>query len=291
MITFSELGNYGRLGNQLFQYAALKASALRNGYTCKVPDFNTKQWHGQKCLLTYFNIKSDTLTKNELLEIKQNIFENPSSYGSYSAILEDLSDYTNINGFFQNMKYFEKFKEEISEELTPKIQILTKEKQKLEKIKSNLKTIVSLHIRRGDNIDGTNPEYLNQYGEGPFDRKCVVGRYITDSIDYFGTNGDVKFLVFTGGSRSGDDRTEIEWARKYFSDNKFIINDTNDALMDFMRISLCEHNIISPASSYSWWAAFINKNPNKLVICPKDYYIDGITKVKDGFYPIEWKQF
>ena len=75
MITFSELGNYGRLGNQLFQYAALKASALRNGYTCKVPDFNTKQWHGQKCLLTYFNIKSDTLTKNELLEIKQNIFE------------------------------------------------------------------------------------------------------------------------------------------------------------------------------------------------------------------------
>jgi len=48
MITFLELGSFGRLGNQLFQYAALKSLGLENGYEAKIPNPSLKEWHGQK---------------------------------------------------------------------------------------------------------------------------------------------------------------------------------------------------------------------------------------------------
>ena len=56
MITFLELGRYGRLGNQLFQYAMLKSVSLARGYEIKVPNLDEQEWHGQKCLLNMFNI-------------------------------------------------------------------------------------------------------------------------------------------------------------------------------------------------------------------------------------------
>ena len=44
MITFAQLGKYGRLGNQLFQYAALKSLGIKNGY--EVPE-ETKEYHSK----------------------------------------------------------------------------------------------------------------------------------------------------------------------------------------------------------------------------------------------------
>lgn len=48
MITFLQLGSLGRLGNQLFQYAALKSLSLSKGYEIKLPDVDNASWHGQK---------------------------------------------------------------------------------------------------------------------------------------------------------------------------------------------------------------------------------------------------
>ncbi len=56
MITFTQLGKYGRLGNQLFQYAALRGIALEKNLEAKIPDFNNSHWHGQKCVLDNFNL-------------------------------------------------------------------------------------------------------------------------------------------------------------------------------------------------------------------------------------------
>ncbi len=58
MITFYELGQLGRLGNQLFQYAALKSLGLEKGYEVMIPNPSTRTWHGQECRLNNFNIKS-----------------------------------------------------------------------------------------------------------------------------------------------------------------------------------------------------------------------------------------
>ena len=70
MITFHKLGQMGRLGNQLFQYAALKSLALKNNYDIKIPNPNHVSWHGQQCLLNEFNIECGYLYDSDLSKIK-----------------------------------------------------------------------------------------------------------------------------------------------------------------------------------------------------------------------------
>ena len=52
-------------------------------------------------------------------------------------------------------------------------------------------------------------------------------------------------------------------------------------------MSICKHNIIAN-SSFSWWAAWLNANPNKLVIAPDKWYKGDNGKYPDGFLPKEW---
>lgn len=290
MLTFTELGSYGRFGNQLFQYAALKATAMKHNYVCKVPNFYNKTFHGQSCQLTYLNIEADVLTEKDLASIKANIVEPPNSTPGqfYPNLLSKVEPNSNLFGFFQNTKYFCDFEQQIKKELTPKIEILQREERRFKKETNNSK-LVSLHIRTGDMIDGSNPIYKPYYGNGPFDSSCAVGEYITKALDMFPV--DYKIVVFVGGSRTGDDKSDILWAKKHFSDGKFIVSDTNNPLMDFMRIMLCEHNIISFASTFSWWAAYLNPNSSKLVVCPKNYLLETKYEgTQEGFYPTNWKQ-
>jgi len=50
-------------------------------------------------------------------------------------------------------------------------------------------------------------------------------------------------------------------------------------------IKECDHNIMSHSSSFGWWAAYLNSNPNKKVIAPKDYSMEPDSWNREGFYP------
>lgn len=287
MITFTNLGQYGRLGNQLYQYAALKATALKHGYVCKIPNPMTKTWHGQNCQLGLFNLETEYLTPEDYTQIQHKISESGNLAGLYTPILEKIEDNTDISGFYQNIRYFSEFSDQIKKELTPKKKIQEIEKRFINKIKEVGKPLVSLHIRTGDMNDGTNPIYQKHYSDNPFDKNSTVGKYVTRAIDHF---SDVIFLVFVGGSRTADDRADIAWAKNWFKDSKFIVSETNNPISDFTRMSLCDHNIISFCSSFSWWAAYINQNSGKTVVCPKNYHLDGLEHKRIDFFPQEWKQ-
>ena len=75
MITFYELGQLGRLGNQLFQYAALRSLGIERGYEVKIPNPQTRTWHGQQCLLSQFNIEAGYFSDNELRTISHSYTE------------------------------------------------------------------------------------------------------------------------------------------------------------------------------------------------------------------------
>ena len=84
MITFSRLGEFGRLGNQLFQYAMLYVLGKEKEYEIKIPDFQNKYHHGQKCLLDNFNITAEKLTVTDVIEYMY--IEQSSDYFKYHIL-------------------------------------------------------------------------------------------------------------------------------------------------------------------------------------------------------------
>jgi|TARA_R110002126_G_scaffold68293_1_gene172879 hypothetical protein len=293
MITFHRLGENGRLGNQLFQYAALRALSLENNYEIKIPNPTQRDWHGQSCLLENFNIGCDFLTASDL-ENLQFLYNEPD-HMKYDENFFKIPDNSSINGFFQSTFYFGNFANQIKKELTPKEHITEQASERLSQIKSDYSgyEIVSLHLRRGDNTDWSNPnpKLSTMYGtNGELQNNSFYGRYLTAAKDNF-KNRKVKFLVFTGGARSqnNENSNDIEWCQKNLEGEEYIIADKNTAMNDFSTIMNCDHNIISHISSFGWWAAYLNKNNNKEVIAPLHYHPDLENYTyREGFYPESW---
>lgn len=286
-LTFKNLGEHGRLGNQLYQYAALKGIAKKKGLEPKIPDLSGKNWHGQRCLLNEFRISCAPLTPTDT-PVRR--IEEPYPVGYYHKSFEDtIPDGVDIVGFFQNTQYFSNIEDEIKQELLPKQQYLDDAKAYIESIREG-REVVSVHVRRGDMTDGTNPNN-GLFGEDPIDQRYTWGAYfdrVTDRLFQDKKPEDYLFLVFVGGSRSGDDTTDIEWAKRHFDYDGFHVSDSNDPMVDFSRMLCCDTNIVSQVSSFGWWTAYLNPNPDKKVFAPFDYHLDNTTQHRSGFYPESW---
>lgn len=277
MISFPSIGRYGRLGNQLFQYAAGRSLALHHNTELFINDPESSEWHGQKCLLNNFNINVtheqplffSTWSEPDPFNVEQDFFSLP----------DDIC----INGFFQSTFYFERFHKIIKKELTPK-KLYNKSIDALRS--SSNKPIVSIHVRRGDNIDGTDSsqvELRNIYSTGGSYEK-----YINKAMNMF---RDVNFMVFSGGKRGDNNNSEdIDWCKSFFKGDNFFFSENNSVLEDLSGIILCDHNIISHVSSFGWWGAYLNMNSNKTVIAPKNYHPDIPDYThRYKFYSEDWK--
>ena len=295
MITFYELGKYGRLGNQLFQYAALKALALKNNYDVKIPDFSDSVWHGQECLLKNFNLECETFTNEDLRLLNQTCEEQNSDV--YDPNFFKIPDNTNIRGFFQSVHYFSEFEDQIKKELTPKKQFVDKAKAFLEPHRENGKyELVSIHVRRGDmvtHMHEMSPDLVFSR-QDIFDNNTIFGNYLTKAVKLF-DNKDVKYVIFAGGKRDGDDSEDISFVKDAFEGDQFIISDSNDPMFDFTAIMHCDHNITCHQSTFGWWAAHLNPNKNKIVTSPRNYYFifdrernEKRTSPENGHFPPDW---
>jgi len=196
MITFSKLGQYGRLGNQLFQYAILLSVGNKNNYEIKIPNIENKIHHNQRCLLNNFNITAKTLNYNDI--IKYNYNEKKLDFDSS---VFDIPDNCDINGYFGHYDYLREYENEIIKELTPKKEIIEYNKKRILKIKEKYSDyiIVSLHIRRGDIIK--NMDYNESYFT-----------YLLKAKEKF-KNKKCKFLVFTGGSHDNNTDSDYKWCK------------------------------------------------------------------------------
>lgn len=290
MISFVELGRMGRLGNQLFQYAALKSLGLSKGYEVKIPDLLNCEWHGQRCLLEKFSLECDYLNRADVETIRHIYYE--PDINRYDMNILNLPDNTNLSGFFQSTKYFEAHKDQIKREFTLKDDIENESKERLAQIKKDNKCeIVSLHLRRGDLTDGTTNESANYLGcQNNFDENSIFGRYLGLAKKVF-ENKKVKFLVFSGGSRSDNNNTsDIDWCKSKFNGDEYIFSEGNGVLQDFSLIKNCDHNITSHSTTFGWWAAYLNEHENKIVCAPEYYFLDDRKLVREAFYPQDWRK-
>ena len=290
MVTFTELGRLGRLGNQLFQYAALRSLGLSKGYEVKIPNPSDCEWHGQRCLLGNFSLECDYLNRADVESIRH-LYREPD-INRYDKNILSLPDNTNLSGFFQSTKYFESHKDQIKREFTLKGDVENEARERLAQIKKDNKCeVVSLHLRRGDLTDGTTNEPINYLGyQDSFDEGSIFGRYLRLAKEAF-QHKKVKFLVFSGGSRQGNDNiSDIEWCKKAFKGEEYLFSEGNNALQDFSMIKNCDHNITSHSTTFGWWAAYLNENKDKIVCAPKYYFLDDRGLVREAFYPQDWRK-
>jgi hypothetical protein len=284
MIYFPKLGNTGRLGNQLFQYAALRGLCLKNGYKTKLPNLSRQSWHGQKSLLGEFNISGDVYNDEPI----SNKYSEPS-WKSPDKNFYNVRDNSIIEGFFQSIFYFEDYQDIIKKELTPKIEYVERNKEYIKGLKNDYPDheIVSVHLRRGDNLQNLNTRN-NEIYQSVYKKNGLYFDYFNKAKEVF-KDKKVKYLIFTGGSRGNEDNSaDMAWCKTNFSSDEFIYSEDQKQIDDFARIMLCDHNIISHISSFGWWAAYVNPNPNKIVVAPKFYHPDEPTLIRDKFYPEEY---
>jgi len=282
MVTFHKLGENGRLGNQLFQYAALKGLAIKNGYDVKIPNPQTMSWHGQVCLLDKFNIQCDYLTQ-ENVNTLQYLYGEPN-WKTYDENFFNTPDNTTIDGYYQSLFYFEHISEQIKKELTPKKEYVDAAITEINFLKEHLQCeIVSVHVRRGDNMTNGQTGLIQAFEPGG-----VYETYFNEAKKVF-EGKNVKFLVFTGGQRFNEDnKVDVDWCRSFFKGDEFLFSEGNQQIDDFSLIMNCDHNILSHASSFGWWASYINPNPNKIVVAPKYYHPDEPSLIREKFYPKEY---
>tara|TARA_R110002074_G_scaffold127231_4_gene266098 strand:+ start:4487 stop:5371 length:885 start_codon:yes stop_codon:yes gene_type:complete len=292
MVTFTELGRMGRLGNQLFQYAALRSISLEKGCKIKIPDPQTMEWQNQKCYLGNFNLNCEYLEPQDYSSIQYR-FQEPHHAQFYPEVF-GAPDNIDFMGYFQNYGYFSKHEHIIRQEFTLADPIKKEASAYLSKVRNfgdANADIVSVHIRRGDNVDGTNPEYANFYGDGDIlCKESAFGKYFYSALETFNNKG-VKFLVFSGGSRKGDahNQSDIEWCKQNFKGDNVYYCEGNKDIVDFEIMRQCDHNITCHMTSFGWWAAFLNDNPDKVVVAPRSYSIPDDGRASIGFYPPAWK--
>jgi len=285
---------FGGLGNQLFEYAFGRALSLKKNtpllldYYDQISridlngekltkitnafDLPVKLYAGKKRkeLIRRYNLDYiDRLIKWTYLKTKCVIGED-----NYEHLQKKIKKYQNIYfvGYWQGEHYFDEFKDVIKNDF----------KFKIERQISNLEIYgeitesdsVSLHVRGGED-----------YTNNSFYRKLNV-KYYLDAVKIISkTNSKLKTFVFT------DNIDNVH--RNYKELLKFskIVNVQTafrSDIVDLLLMSKCKHNIIAN-STFSWWGAWLNNNPNKIVVTPKKWFNDESLKYyNEKMLPATW---
>lgn len=272
----------GGLGNQMFQYAFGRARSLALGVPLKldVADFRNTQMHQGFELARVFAGKFETAAVADVQEllgwrrywvcrrILSRRFAGPlrgahlvvEPHFAYWSGSETTTDNSYLLGYWQSEKYFSRFEKTIRADFTFSAPLLGKNLDLAARIADT--NAVSLHVRRGDYV--SNPKTRAQHG------LCSLDYYRTavDAIARRVTTAE--FFVFSD---------DIAWAAANLvlpGTCHFVSHNTGqDSYVDMHLMSLCRHHIIAN-SSFSWWGAWLNPGPEKIVIAPKRWFATGV---------------
>lgn len=279
----------GGLGNQMFQYAFGRAKSIEK----KAPLLLDLSWFSdhsekdtsRKYMLDKYNIKAeiaDAFTLEEfntkikkiyrkvirrLLYKKDYVFH-PNKLKSGSAYHE---------GNFPNEKYFKHHKEVIQTDLSLKNPLSPATNEVADQIKKNRTNrieSISVHIRRGDYIQ--NKYAADSHG-------TLDGHYYNEAHNLLTQKiGQEKLAYFVFSD-------DIEWAKENILIDMNTTYVSNPEIPDYEELhlmSLCDHHIIAN-STFSWWGAWLNPNPDKIVIAPKKWLADSSFDTRD-VCPQDW---
>jgi hypothetical protein len=280
----------GGLGNQLFQYSlylALKQKYPSEVVKIDISLFNDYKLHSGFDLTNIFNIYAEIATKKEIRKYSRTIDNYKLSRiirhllpPKRTEFIEKLEYVVNDEVFITNKVYFEGYWQ--NENYFKKIESIVKSQFSVVfdiNDKVNISVIddiinsqsVSVHIRRGDYL---NHHFYKGICELDYYERAIklVNEKISNPV----------FFIFSN---------DFEWVKSklpaILDGNKYVLIDWNygeNSYKDMILMSLCKYNVIAN-STFSWWAAWLNSNLNKMVICP-----DRWTNIPNSeeIIPKEW---
>ena len=291
----------GGLGNQMFQYAAGRALAIRLHTSLKLDLSYLKEGilgenvDYRKYGLNKFCIIADIISENELTrfinksmvfsKLKISWFNRKTGYKfpfskifsqnghGYNPLFCKLSKNTYLTGYWQNIRFFEGAEQILKQDFKFKflpVQSILELLDRVERCES-----VAVHIRRGD--------FKNLPVLGTIEEK-----YYYEAINYIAGKLKEPVLFFFSD--------EMEWVKDKFksfapsiSKNYVEINSSAGSESDDLRLmSNCKHNIIGN-STFGWWGAWLNNNPDKIIIAPEKLFADpAIDNQLQGMIPESW---
>ena len=264
MIGLNYLGKMGQLGNQMFQYAALKGIANNRGLEYTVPNHKEvlEDGLGNKLRIELYDA-FDINPKNQgLLPINEYVQE--ANFHFDKDLYNECPDNCSIVGYFQSEKYFNNIREEIVRDFTVK-------KQYRDDCKLILRAFdhpIALHIRRGDFLINS----LNHHN--------LSMRYYKNALECF--DEDRQVIIFS-------DDPDWCYKQELFASDRFIITKADSPYHDLYLMTQCEDFIIAN-STFSWWGAWLCKYPFKEVIYPHKWFgSNNADKSTVDLFPKSWR--
>ncbi len=233
------------LGNQMFQAAATLSYAWDHGFDAYFPNLSECPWWDLPINRHYFFSRLNPNPPPKDLEF---IYEDDGT------IPIPLRENSKIHGGFQSEKYFAHHKDRILEVFAPLPEILEHLHQRYQHVLDHPCT-VAVHVRT----------YLKDYGHLPTDDELHAFAgipYYEKAVKLFPE--DALFVVCS-------DR--IDWCKEHLAHiaPNLIFIENSAHYYDFYLMTLC-HHIITANSTFSWWAAYLNRNPDKIVVTPDHWF-------------------
>ena len=258
-VSFNGLGNEGRLGNQMFQYAFIRGMSKKHGYDFMIPHQSADRFDNYG-LFECFELEGCKTGEGSYptLECRDTAFN--------QKFLDECTDNTNYSGVFQTEKYFVDVTEELRKDYTFQKDIL----DPCQKFIDSVGDAIFLHVRRGNsNLVGNRGEkwsYQMLQDYHPLMKK----EYYIEALSHFDESKKVIVLSDT-----------IDWCKEqdWLQDDRFLFSDSsyevfNDGAsvpyIDLCLMSLCNGGIIAN-SSMSWWGAWLQNDTDKIV-APNPWY-------------------
>ena len=254
MIGYNKLGSNGRLGNQMFQYAALRGIAAKRGYDwCIPPDtYDHKDNYGLFETFEMTNVKESNIgfVSGDCIQENNHCF--------IPEFFDECPDNVSLDGYYQTEKYFTHIEKEIHDDFTFKKNYLIPCQEYINSLSS---PPIFLHIRQSDNIG------REQY------HPILSIEFFENALKQF--SEDTLCFVFTD---------DMEWCKsqEFFKQERFLFNEKNERYsyqnidgtgklqntllpqIDLCLMSLCSGGIIAN-SSFSWWGAWLQNNRGKII--------------------------
>lgn len=248
------------LGNQLFQYAVGRYLANKHHTELKIVKSHYIETSNNP--LTYyrlgeFNIMENFVSEKELKRLKLIKENRRPSEASFNQQVLELPDNVALEGVWQSEKYFKDIRDILLKELTLKNPMGKNSDQWKEKILSN-ECAVSLHVRRGDYMI---PWLKEEHGTVPL-------KYYYECINRLKKlYPQMTLFIFS------DDLDFVKKIFKFDVPAEFV-EGCEKSCEEIFLMSYCKHNIIAN-STFSWWGAWLNQNPDKKVFAPYPWFHNG----------------